>query len=187
MAQYVVNQASLVHIVEFTSYRMIHQLNNPKCWMTMVMRQRLMGNHLKPLIKWSGGKTDELEMILPHIPFNIETYLEPFVGGGSLFFHLNPMKAVISDVHKELICLYQSIKDGKSNDIYTFMKETPNEEKTYYDVRDRMEVNSPLDIAKRFYYQRKTCFRGMSRYNKSGHFNICYGRYNSINFDDLLN
>ena len=115
------------------------------------------------MIKWSGGKTDELEMILPHIPSNIETYLEPFVGGGSLFFHLNPMKAVISDVHKELICLYQSIKDEKSNDIYTFMKETPNEEKTYYDVRDRMEVNSPLDIAKRFYYQRKTCFRGMSR------------------------
>ena len=63
----------------------------------------------------------------------------------------------------------------------------PNEEKTYYFVRDEMLINDDLDLAKRFYYQRKTCFRGITRYNKKGQFNICFGRYKSINFEELLN
>ena len=50
-----------------------------------------------------------------------------------------------------------------------------------------MEINSPLDNAKRFYYQRKTCFRGMLRYNKNGKFNIPFGRYKTINFNELKN
>ena len=113
--------------------------------------------------------------------------MEPFVGSGALFFHLCPLKAVISDVHSELIAFYQAIKDGKSREIYDFMLTHPNEEKTYYFVRDEMLINDDLDLAKRFYYQRKTCFRGITRYNKKGQFNICFGRYKSINFEELLN
>ena len=90
---------------------------------------------LKPIIKWSGGKSDELNDILPHIPENISTYLEPFVGGGAVYFHLNPNKAVINDVHKELIDFYQSIKNGNSDKIYNFMNNHPNDEETYYKVR----------------------------------------------------
>ena len=139
---------------------------------------------LKPIVKWSGGKKDELKHILPHIPINYSTYLEPFIGGGAVYFHLNPETAVINDVHKELVDLYQSIKDGHSNDIYNFMKEHPNEEETYYKVRgyDNTQV---LDNAKRFYYLRKTCFRGMLRYNSKGKFNIPYGRYKNFNFEEI--
>lgn len=72
-------------------------------------------------------------------------------------------------------------------DIYEFMKISPNEENTYYRIRDEMVINNSLDIAKRFYYQRKTCFRGMMRYNKHGKFNIQFGKYKSINFIDLQN
>lgn len=142
--------------------------------------------HLKPLVKWSGGKGDEIKQFEKYIP-PFETYLEPFVGGGSLFFHLSPPKAVISDVHTELIDLYQSIGQGKAPEIYDFMKAHPNDDATYYQVRDGFEVVSPLDRAKRFYYQRKTCFRGMLRYNRDGKFNIPFGRYKSIGFEDLKN
>ena len=146
--------------------------------------QNLTVNSLPPLIKWSGGKSDEIKLFEKYIPkFNI--YLEPFIGGGSLFFHLNPKKAVITDVHKELIDFYQAIKDGKSNDIYKFMETNKNDETTYYNIRDNMKIETSLDSAKRFYYQRKTCFRGMLRYNKSGHFNIPFGKYKTINYDNL--
>lgn len=140
---------------------------------------------MKPIIKWSGGKSDEIKLFEKYIPAEYDTYLEPFIGGGSVYFHLEPKKAVITDVHSELIDLYKSIKDGHSNDIYEFMKTTPNNATTYYDVRDNMEINSQLDSAKRFYYQRKTCYRGMLRYNKSGKFNIPFGKYKTINYEDL--
>jgi DNA adenine methylase len=143
--------------------------------------------HLKPLIKWSGGKSDEIKMFEKYFPEHFNKYIEPFVGGGSVFFYLNPMDAVISDVHTELIDLYRSIGNGKSEEIYEFMKNTPNDEKTYYKVRDEMKINNELDDAKRFYYQRKTCFRGMLRYNKNGKFNIPFGKYKTINYNDLTN
>jgi len=140
---------------------------------------------LNPLVKWSGGKKDELAQILPHIPEQYDTYLEPFIGGGALFFRLEPQKAVINDVHTELTDLYQSMKKGKASDIYTFMETHPNEESTYYEVRS-LPNDDELDNAKRFYYLRKTCFRGMLRYNSKGKFNIPYGRYKTCNFEDLL-
>ena len=142
---------------------------------------------LKPLIKWSGGKGDEIKQFEKYIPSKYDTYIEPFIGGGALFFNLAPKKAVISDVHTELVDLYNSIGQGKSNEIHKFMEQSPNDETTYYNVRDKMVINNSLDNAKRFYYQRKTCFRGMLRYNKSGKFNIPFGRYKAINYSDLQN
>jgi len=142
---------------------------------------------LSPLIKWSGGKSDEIKQFEQYIPKNYDVYLEPFIGGGSVFFYTNPKKAVISDVHLELIDLYKSIKAGHSNDLYKFMQENLNNEETYYKIRDTMEIKTSLDNAKRFYYQRKTCFRGMLRYNKDGKFNIPFGKYKQINYNDLTN
>lgn len=142
---------------------------------------------IKPLIKWSGGKSDEIKHFIKYIPSDYDTYIEPFIGGGSVYFHLFPNKAVISDVHKELIDLYQSISEGKSNEIYEFMNNHPNDEETYYKIRDNMEIKDKLDSAKRFYYERKTCFRGMLRYNKSGKFNIPFGKYKTINYNELRN
>jgi DNA adenine methylase len=142
---------------------------------------------LKPLVKWSGGKGDEIKLFEKYIPSDYDYYIEPFIGGGSLYFHLAPQKAVISDVHTELIDLYQSVKNGFSQEIYEFMQTNPNEEETYYKIRNEMEITSPLDNAKRFYYQRKTCFRGMLRYNKKGNFNIPFGKYKTVSYDCLQN
>ena len=141
---------------------------------------------MKPIIKWSGGKRNEIKQFEKYFPATYDTYIEPFIGGGALYFYLNPDKAVIADIHKDLIHLYTAIKDGYIQDIYNFMEEHPNDEETYYYVRDKMPVVTDLDKAKRFYYQRKTCFRGMLRYNKSGKFNIPFGKYKTVNYSDLL-
>ncbi len=143
--------------------------------------------HLKPLIKWSGGKGDEIKMFEKYFPQHYTKYIEPFVGGASVYFYLNPDNAVISDVHTELIDLYKSVGNGNGQEIFNFMNENPNDEHTYYKVRDEMVIKNTLDSAKRFYYQRKTCFRGMLRYNKNGKFNIPFGRYKTINYSEIIN
>lgn len=142
---------------------------------------------LKPLIKWSGGKGDEIKQFEKYIPSDYDTYIEPFIGGGAVFFNLAPKKAIISDVHTELVDLYTNIGQGNAGEIYKFMEQSPNDEDTYYNIRDKMDITNSLDNAKRFYYQRKTCFRGMLRYNKNGKFNIPFGRYKTINYADLKN
>lgn len=137
-----------------------------------------------PIIKWSGGKRDEIAQFEKYIP-PYETYIEPFVGGGAVFFHLNPQKAVISDVHTELIDLYRAIGKGEGKQIAEFMETHPNEETEYYNIRDNFSPTSPLERACKFYYERKTCYRGMLRYNKKGKFNIPYGRYKTVNWEEL--
>jgi DNA adenine methylase len=142
---------------------------------------------MKPLIKWSGGKADELDKIMPHIPDEYDTYVEPFVGGGALYFHLEPEKAVVNDIHKELATFYGEIKNGNGQRIFDFMQTHPNDDVTYYNVRDRFIPANDLDVACKFYYLRKTCYRGMLRYNSSGGFNIPFGRYKKLNYDDVKN
>lgn len=138
---------------------------------------------MKPIIKWSGGKGDELDTIKKFIPEHYSLYIEPFVGGGALFFDLEPKNAVINDIHPELIHFYRQLKDGKGPEIFQKMPE--NDEEVYYRIRSA-EYTDPVDRAMQFYYLRKTCYRGMLRYNKSGQFNIPFGRYKTVNSTDLL-
>lgn len=138
---------------------------------------------LKPLVKWSGGKGREIECFCHHYPDSFDIYIEPFVGGGSVFFDLNFEKNVIADVHKELINFYQQIKEDKALEIYEKVSKLKIDETTYYFVRDEMCIETQVDVAVRFYYLRKTAFRGMLRYNKSGKFNIPWGRYKNANFE----
>jgi DNA adenine methylase len=140
---------------------------------------------MKPLVKWSGGKTDELEKIKPHIPENYDTYIEPFVGGGAVFFDIMRNKAVINDIHPELINFYQQVKEGNSKRLYDVLKDIPCDENNYYFMRDVFEPENKFEEALKFIYIRKTCYRGMLRYNRNGKFNIPYGRYKTVNFSDL--
>lgn len=139
---------------------------------------------MKPVIKWSGGKKDELDKIVKHIP-EFKTYIEPFIGGGALFFHLNPEESIISDVHKELIDLYSELKIGKGKEIKHWMDTKKNDEETYYFLRDKFEPMNSFERACVFFYQRKTAFRGMMRYNKKQKFNIPFGRYKTFNYDEI--
>jgi DNA adenine methylase len=150
------------------------------------VKAALLPEPLSPLVKWSGGKGDEIPEILKYIPASYDTYIEPFIGGGALYFYLNPAKAVINDIHPELVKLYKAIGSGGAPTIKAFMQAHPNKEEEYYKVRD-IEPANDVEAAARFYYLRKTCFRGMLRYNSQGKFNIPYGKYATINYEDLDN
>ena len=142
-------------------------------------------NKLQPLIKWGGGKNNEIKHFRKYYPSDYKVYIEPFVGGGSVFFDLEFNTNVISDVHPELINFYQQIQKGNALEIHGLVSNWKPDKKTYYYIRDEYIPNDELEKAAVFYYIRKTCFRGMLRYNKAGKFNIPFGYYDKINIDSM--
>lgn len=156
-----------------------------------------MNKKLKPICKWSGGKRDEIKQFSKFYPKRFKRYIEPFVGGGAVFFDLNFEGVnIINDVHPELINFYRQIKLGNAEKIYEKLKSFGNTENDYYIVRGGSKKLSPntkifipendIDNAARFIYLRRSCYRGMLRYNQKGEFNVPWGRYKTLNFDDII-
>lgn len=141
---------------------------------------------MKPLYKWPGGKGKEIKFFEKYFPKDYVTYIEPFFGGGSVYFYIDHKKCVINDLNSEAIIFLRLIKEGKGIEIFNRLKEYENIEAFYYKMRDNVG-GSDLDIASRFYYLRKTCFRGLARYNKSGMFNVPFGHYVTYDIKELLN
>lgn len=131
----------------------------------------------KPLLKWVGGKSQMLNDILPLIPSNFNKYIEPFFGGGALFFSMNPAHAVIADLNDELINLYQTVKTHPE-ELVALLKKFKNSSEDFYNIRskDRSEL-SAAEMAARTIYLNRTCFNGLYRVNKKGHFNVPFGKY----------
>jgi len=67
---------------------------------------------MKPIIKYRGGKSNELQYIIKHIPAFNGRYIEPFFGGGALYFYLEPKKAIINDINSKLINFYIGVKSN---------------------------------------------------------------------------
>ena len=138
----------------------------------------------KPFVKWVGGKRQLLKQfrelnLYPPECFNPEsnTYFEPFVGGGAVFFDLLPKHAELSDTNRELVMTYNVIKDNVDGLIKSLKKHIYNKE-YYLGVRDQ-DINelSDIEVASRFIFLNRTGFNGMYRVNKSGQFNVPFGRY----------
>lgn len=136
-----------------------------------------------PVLKWVGGKRQLIEDIEPLIPKKISTYVEPFVGGAAVLFHLQPKKAIINDFNSELMNVYQVIKENP-NDLIDILEKhkSANSEEYYYETRalDRTsdyENLSKEERAGRILYLNKTCYNGLFRVNSSGQFNAPYGKY----------
>jgi len=138
----------------------------------------------KPVLKWAGGKRQLLPQIMERAPEAYGTYIEPFFGGGALFFHLQPKRAVIADANAELINLYQVI----ANDVDALIKSLKQHENTasyFYALRAQLtEELSNIEAASRTLYLNRTCFNGLFRVNKKGQFNVPYGKYVKTNFCD---
>lgn len=131
----------------------------------------------RPFIKWAGGKRQLLDILHAAAPKNFDSYYEPFIGGGALFFSLLPHSATISDVNPELINCYQVIRDDVEALIRSLQQHT-NTAEHFYDVRAKDPANmTPIQRASRFIYLNKTCFNGLYRENRSGQFNVPFGRY----------
>jgi DNA adenine methylase len=132
---------------------------------------------IKPFLKWAGGKTQLLSALVKHIPQNYGTYIEPFIGGGALFFHLRPEKAIISDSNPELINTYSIVKN-EVEPLISLLSTYPHDKVFYYQLRaQNTETLSPLERAVRFIYLNRTCYNGLYRVNKKGQFNVPFGSY----------
>jgi len=142
---------------------------------------------LKSPIKWAGGKTQLLDQLDKLLPAKFSTYIEPFVGGGALFFHLLPADAVLIDLNTELINFYITVRDEVENLIES-LKVHKNQSDYYYKMRDLDPSKlSSLERASRFLYLNKTSYNGLWRTNKKGVFNVPFGRNKNVRLFDEEN
>lgn len=138
-------------------------------------------NNLKPFTKWVGGKRQLLDDLKAQLPTQYNRYLEPFVGGGALFFSLTPEDAIINDLNKELINVYRVIKNEPEALIAELRKHQKYNSKEYYlDIRsmdrdDRFAQLSDAKKAARIMYMLRVDFNGLYRVNLKGQFNVPYG------------
>lgn len=136
-------------------------------------------------LKWPGGKNwfiKHLNTILPE-DFQYNRYVDPFVGGGSVFFALNPQEAILSDINQELITTYQAVRDNCAQVKRMLNNHINNHnEAYYYQIRDA-NYRAPVSIAARMLYLNHTCFNGIYRVNKDGRFNVPIGTNNLEFFD----
>jgi DNA adenine methylase len=161
---------------------------------------------MKPLVKYRGGKSKEIPHLIKHIPSFSGRYIEPFFGGGALYFYLEPKKAIVNDINSKLMSFYKGVK----SDFELLGKELQEIEKTYlinrkkfeelkaktpdlrvddenealyYQIRDMFNdlTEKKYSDALLYFFINKTAYSGMIRYNAKGEFNVPYGRYANLN------
>lgn len=161
---------------------------------------------MNPMIKYRGGKSKEISHFMNHMPIDYSRYIEPFFGGGALFFYLQPEKAIISDVNFRLYSFYKEMQEkypearsqlDQLQKIYEenqaayemLKKEYPEErvenknEALYYTMRDAFNHKTDTEYldAVVYFFINKTAYSGMIRYNVNGEYNVPFGRYKNFN------
>lgn len=138
----------------------------------------------KPILKWAGGKTQMLGDLLPKVPDAYGRYIEPFLGGGAMFFALNPLDAVIADRNPELINMYRQVA-AHVEAVISYLQRYENTSEMFYSVRALEWQDLPAaEAAARTIYLNKTCYNGLYRVNRKGQFNVPFGKYKAPNFCD---
>lgn len=140
-----------------------------------------------PFLKWAGGKRWLVEYHSSIFPKFTGRYIEPFLGAGSVFFHLCPTRAWLCDSNSELIETYEAIRDDWRSVLKHLKQHRRNHSDSYYyDIRS-LSTRTPATTAARLIYLNRTCFNGIYRVNREGKFNVPRGTRNSVIFetDDL--
>lgn len=159
---------------------------------------KLVESAAKPFVKWVGGKSQLIEQLEALLPADFDrwkdvTYIEPFVGGGAMLFymlqaHPNIQKAVINDINPNLTTCYKVVRDNPSDlvnslraiqeEYYTLLAEESRKD-FYLSMREEFNSKSldPIRNTTLFFFLNRTCFNGLYRENKSGFFNVPFGRY----------
>ncbi|MBD5501387.1 MAG: Dam family site-specific DNA-(adenine-N6)-methyltransferase, partial [Lachnospiraceae bacterium] len=161
---------------------------------------------MNPIIKYRGGKSKEIIHFVRNMPKEYDRYIEPFLGGGALYFYLQPEKAIVNDINTRLYEFYKGIQqsypemrlqlDGlqklyeDNQREYEQLKaadperriENKNEE-LYYAMRDAFNhrTDSEYMDAVIYFFINKTAYSGMIRYNAYGEYNVPFGRYRNLN------
>ena len=139
---------------------------------------------LKPPLKWAGGK----RWLVPYLEplwqaHQQRRYVEPFCGGLAVAFGLQPERALLNDINPHLINFYRQVRRGLSFEIKArYQKEL------FYRHRNRFNElvgggwAFTKEAAQLFYYLNRTCYNGLCRFNRSGKFNVPFGRYKTVNY-----
>lgn len=140
----------------------------------------------RPLLKWAGGKTQLLPELLANAPRKFGKYIEPFFGGGALFFAMRSEGAVVADSNPELFNLYSTVAHSVDV-VIDRLGSCPNTEDAFYMMRalDWTKM-APADAAARTIFLNRTCYNGLYRVNKNGGFNVPFGRYKNPKILDEL-
>lgn len=150
----------------------------------------------KPFVKWAGGKRQILNELNKYVPDDFNTYYEPFVGGGAFLFELVPKNAIINDSNKELMNVYEVLKDY---DLFIKMckelniHERRHNEEYYYKIRNldrdilKFSKLSNYSLAARTIYLNKSCFNGLYRVNSKGLFNVPFNKKEKVSTYDVEN
>lgn len=155
---------------------------------------RLIAEKPKPFVKWVGGKRQLLSQfrnldLYPPEEFDPVTnkYFEPFVGGGAVFFDLLPQNAELSDLNKELVITYNTIKNNVESLIKSLKKHTYSKDYFLFLRATKVAELSDIEIASRFIFLNRTAFNGMYRVNSKGEFNVPFGKYSNPLICDEIN
>ncbi len=139
---------------------------------------------LEPFLKWPGGKR---WLALQHgalFPREFHRYIEPFLGGGAVFFSLRPARAILADSNSELVNAYSCLKDSPEViDRRLRRLHARHGRRLYYKMR-AMVPRSALGRAVRFLYLNRTCFNGIYRVNQKGEFNVPIGSKTLVQYSD---
>lgn len=143
----------------------------------------------RPFLKWVGGKRSILSELSARMPESFNAYHEPFLGGGALFFEIQPRLAFLSDVNFHLIITFQVVRDNVEDLIETLSTHAEKHTKDYFQAaREKLFIEkNPVKIAALFIYLNKTCYNGLYRVNKTGRFNVPIGSYKNPTILDEVN
>jgi len=159
---------------------------------SLKMESSRVTNKPHPFVKWAGGKRQLINQMEFFFPSNFNKYIEPFVGGGAVFFYLLPKKALLSDSNLELINCYKVIKYNVG-ELIESLSNHKYEEKYYYQIRaldrDKESYNKLSDIEKasRTIYLNRTGYNGLYRVNSKGFFNVPFGLHKNPTICDRKN
>ncbi len=140
---------------------------------------------MKPFLKWPGGKRRIVDRLKDRLPGDYvdRVYVEPFMGGGALYFEIEPQAAILSDANPCLIRTYAYARDRAPQLIQRLKRDymDRNDSDSYYAIREQFNHRSVfgVDQAAQFVYLNKTCFNGLFRVNSDGGFNVPFGSYAS--------
>ncbi len=146
------------------------------------------------IVKWAGGKRQLISTIKENMPENFNRYFEPFIGGGAVFFEIQPENAYISDTNEELINLYNIVKNNPL-ELIVDLRKHKNTKEYFLKIRNADRDASYRDWsnvqkASRFIYLNKTCYNGLYRVNSNGQFNVPFGNYSNpkiVDEEKILN
>ncbi|MCM0599267.1 DNA adenine methylase [Periweissella fabalis] len=153
------------------------------------LEEEMTGVVVSPFIKWVGGKRQLLPQLIELLPnkSEINTYFEPFIGGGALFLRLQPTKAVINDFNSELSNTWEVVRDNPEELQSILSEHQQFDSKEYYlnlrsaDRDERITKMTKVERAARFIYMNKAGYNGLWRVNSKGQNNVPYGAHKTLN------